>query len=185
VKGKGKQRDVDDEDPENEASPSSEASASATPAVVSNSPLALECAKARSVLYANLGACFVKLDDHKAAVEACTEALKDDPKYIKALQRRAASNEKIDSWSSLSSAQEDYNLLLTLLPSAFPQVTETKRALQLLKPRIEAAQKHETGEMLNQLKGLGNNILGNFGLSTDNFQFTPNGQGGYSMNFSR
>ena len=24
---------------------------------------------------------------------------------------------------------------------------------------------------------------GNFGLSTDNFQFVPNGQGGYSMNF--
>lgn len=26
---------------------------------------------------------------------------------------------------------------------------------------------------------------GNFGLSTDNFKFEPNGQGGYSMNFVR
>lgn len=26
--------------------------------------------------------------------------------------------------------------------------------------------------------------LGKFGLSTDNFKFEPNGQGGYSMNFA-
>lgn len=28
-------------------------------------------------------------------------------------------------------------------------------------------------------------IKGNFGLSTDNFQFVPNGQGGYSVNFTK
>ena len=28
-------------------------------------------------------------------------------------------------------------------------------------------------------------FLGNFGLSTDNFKFEPNGQGGYSMNFAQ
>ena len=33
-------------------------------------------------------------------------ALKDDPNYIKALQRRATANEQIASWSSLSAAQE-------------------------------------------------------------------------------
>jgi hypothetical protein len=61
--------------------------------------------------------------DHKAVVEACTQgnaihtlftthsliffpALRDDPDYIKALTRRAASNETIDTWSSLASAQE-------------------------------------------------------------------------------
>lgn len=148
-------------------------------------PLSKECAKARSVLYSNVGACFVKLDDHKAVVEACTEALHDDPTYIKAIQRRAASNDKLDSWSSLTSVQEDYNTLMTLLPPSSAQVAEIQRNLQLLKPRIETAQKRETGEMMDQLKGLGNSLLGNFGLSTDNFQFTPNGQGGYSMNFVR
>ncbi len=56
--------------------------------------------------------------------------------------------------------------------------------------------------MLDKLKTLGNGILGtfasvhveeiklmrylgNFGLSTDNFKLEPNGQGGYSVNFSR
>ncbi|KII93337.1 hypothetical protein PLICRDRAFT_121709 [Plicaturopsis crispa FD-325 SS-3] len=147
------------------------------------SPLEAECAKTRSILNANIGACYVKLDEHKEAVKACTEALLDDPHYIKALQRRAASNEKINSWSSLTSAQEDYNTLLTLVSKDSPQIVEIKRSLQYLKPRVEAAQKAETAEMLDKLKGLGNSVLGNFGLSTDNFKFEPNGQGGYSMNF--
>ncbi|CAL1695388.1 unnamed protein product [Somion occarium] len=159
--GKGKQRETDEvEEPE---------------------PLASECAKARAVLNANIGACYVKLGDHKAAVSACTEALSDDPVYIKALQRRAASSEQLNTWSSLASAQEDYTKLLELLPPS--QTAEVKRSLQQLKPRVAEAQKRETDEMVDKLKGLGNSILGNFGLSTNNFKFEPNGQGGYSMNF--
>jgi len=34
------------------------------------------------------------------------QALRDDPKYVKALQRRAAANEVINSWTSLSAAAE-------------------------------------------------------------------------------
>ncbi|KAK7694861.1 hypothetical protein QCA50_002049 [Cerrena zonata] len=146
-------------------------------------PTSAECAKARAILNANIGACFVKLDDHKSAVTACTEALADDPNYVKALQRRASSNEKLNTWSSLTSAQEDYTKLLELLPSS--QKSEVNRSLSQLKPRVAAAQKQETDEMIDKLKGVGNSILGNFGLSTDNFKFEPNGQGGYSMNFVR
>jgi hypothetical protein len=64
-------------------------------------------------------------------------------------------------------------------------VAEAKRSLRLLEPRIEEAQKREMGEMVDKMKGLGNSILGRFGLSTDNFKFEPNGQGGYSLNFSQ
>ncbi|OSX67409.1 hypothetical protein POSPLADRAFT_1130294, partial [Postia placenta MAD-698-R-SB12] len=149
------------------------------------SELELECAKARAVMNANIGACYVKLGEHKEVVAACTQALIDDPTYVKALQRRAASNEQLNTWSSLSSAQEDYNKLLEILPPSSPQLPEIRRSLASLKPRVEAAQKEETAEMVDKLKGLGNNILGRFGLSTDNFQFVPNGQGGYSMNFVR
>ncbi|TFK57382.1 TPR-like protein [Heliocybe sulcata] len=150
-------------------------------------PTALEkeCAKARAVLSANIGACYMKLEEYKEAATACTEALLDDPGYVKALQRRAACNEKVGTWSSLTSAQEDYNALIAVLPPSSHQLGETRRALQSLKPRVEAAQKAEMGEMFDKLKGLGNSILGNFGLSTDNFKFEPNGQGGYSMNFVR
>ncbi|KAK0456260.1 TPR-like protein, partial [Armillaria borealis] len=144
-----------------------------------------ECAKVRAVLNANIGACFVKMNELKQAVEACSEALADDPQYVKALQRRAASNDQIGSWASLTSAQEDYNALLKLLPPNSLQIKETERSLQRLKPKLDDTQKRETAEMLDKLKGLGNSVLGKFGLSTDNFQFVPNGQGGYNMNFSR
>ncbi|TDL28361.1 TPR-like protein [Rickenella mellea] len=149
------------------------------------SDVELELAKARAILNANIGACHVKMNEHSDAVKACTEALVDDPRYVKALQRRATSNENLSTWASLSSAQEDYQTLLKILPPDSPQIRPTKRALDSVKPRAEAAQKRETAEMLDKLKGLGNSILGNFGLSTDNFKFEPNGQGGYSMNFSK
>ena len=92
-------------------------------------------------------------------------------------------------------------MLLTLLPPSSAQTVNIKRSLLQLKPRIEAAQKKETEEMMGKLKDLGNTVLGElrvnyspnvassrcfigkFGLSTDNFKFEPNGQGGYSMNF--
>jgi hypothetical protein len=44
--------------------------------------------------------------DDKDAVEACTEALRVDPHHVKALQRRAAANERVSTWSSLTSAKE-------------------------------------------------------------------------------
>ncbi|KAL1738325.1 hypothetical protein HDZ31DRAFT_51174, partial [Schizophyllum fasciatum] len=144
-----------------------------------------ECAKARAVLNANVGACYVKLDDHKGAVASCTEALADDPTYVKALQRRASSNEAINTWASLSSAAEDYAALLKIVPEHTPLYTEIERAQRRVKPRLEAAQKEELAEMMSKLKGVGNSVLGYFGLSTDNFKFEPNGQGGYSVNFSQ
>lgn len=177
--------DVEDEI-EEESNPQDAAAASEEQA--NEEPLTeleVECAQVRSILNANIGACYVKLGEHKETVAACTQALIDNPQYIKALQRRAGSNEKLNTWSSLTSAQEDYTSLLKLLPPSSSEIVETKRALASLKPRLEAAQKNETAEMIDKLKGLGNSILGNFGMSTDNFQFVPNGQGGYSMNFVR
>jgi len=158
-----------------------------SPATVTDIPNQLhpECAKARAVLYANIAACLSKLEDHKGVVDACSRALDDDPHYVKALQRRATSNDKIGTWSSLSSAQQDLKLLLELLPPNSAELTQTRKTLKSLEPRVRAAQEKETAEMMDKLKGLGNNILGKFGLSTDNFKFDPNGQGGYSMNFVR
>ncbi|KAI0721307.1 hypothetical protein C8T65DRAFT_229069 [Cerioporus squamosus] len=175
--------DSEDSPPEGEPTEQSSARPSSPAAQVPPTEDEVECAKARAVLHANIGACYLKLGEHKEVVAACTEALKDDPKYIKALQRRATANERINSWSSLSGAQEDYKALLELLPPTSPDVASIRRSLAALGPRVEAAQKRETSEMLDKLKGLGNSLLGNFGLSTDNFQFVPNGQGGYSMNF--
>jgi hypothetical protein len=86
--------------------------------------------------------------------------------------------------------------------SGSAQLPSVRRRLRELEPRIQVSQEKEKAEMVSKLKDLGNNLLGmgvgvmnfenlfnsepgNFGLSTDNFKFEPNGQGGYSMNFVR
>lgn len=148
-------------------------------------PLQLECAKSRAVLNGNIAACFLQSGDHAEAAKACSEALKDDPKYVKVLQRRITCNDKLNTWTSLSQAQEDYNTLLELLPPSSPERTSIQRSLRAIKPRVEEAQKKETAEMLDKLKGIGNSILGKFGLSTDNFKFEPNSTGSYSMSFNQ
>jgi hypothetical protein len=53
----------------------------------------------------------------------------------------------------------DYNSLLKLVTSP-SQLTDIRRKLQQLKPRLESAQKQETKEMMDKLKGLGNSLLG-------------------------
>jgi hypothetical protein len=54
----------------------------------------------------------------------------------------------------------DYNTLVALLPPSSNQAAEAKRSLRLLEPRLEEAQKREVGEMVDKLKGIGNNVLG-------------------------
>lgn len=54
----------------------------------------------------------------------------------------------------------DYNKLLELLPPTSPDVVSIRQTLATLPPRVEAAQKRETAEMLDKLKGLGNSLLG-------------------------
>jgi hypothetical protein len=77
-----------------------------------------ECGKA---CHGNLAACWALLKDDKKAVEACTRgkfefsgmgselmniALELDPGYTKALHRRATANDRIGTWSSLTSAKD-------------------------------------------------------------------------------
>jgi tetratricopeptide (TPR) repeat protein len=83
-------------------------------------------AMARATLNGNIAACYfrmVRIELHKLslysipfpkdkfseAAKSCTEALKDNPDYIKVLRRRADCNEKIGTWSSLTQAQNGNN----------------------------------------------------------------------------
>ncbi|CED84573.1 TPR repeat-containing protein [Phaffia rhodozyma] len=133
----------------------------------------------RAVIWGNVAACYLRLNQYKETVEACTEALKDDPEYVKALHRRITANTAIDSWSSLQSALDDAKKLLPLLPSNSPIRSEIQLSVRDLPGKVNAKGEKEKAEMMGKLKNLGNSVLGTFGLSTDNFKFEPNGQGGY------
>lgn len=115
------------------------------------------------------------------------------------MHRRAQANEKIATWSSLNAAllgkilllesasineQKDYESIEKNLPETSPILESVKESISRLKPKLSEAQEKEKAQMLNQLKTLGNNILGKFGLSTDNFKVTKDPQtGGYSISF--
>lgn len=138
----------------------------------------------RAVVYANLAACHLSKKEYKEAVVACNDSLQDDPLYLKALNRRAQANEEIGTWSSLTSSLEDYNTMNRMPHPASLQPLLTA-ALKRLPRKITVASEKEKEEMMGKLKGIGDNVLGYFGLSTKNFQMQKGEGGGYSLNFVR
>lgn len=56
-------------------------------------------------------------------------------------------------------------------------------AMRRLPAQIDETSAREKDEMMGKLKGIGDSVLGWFGLSTDNFQMQKGEGGGYSLNF--
>jgi hypothetical protein len=111
------------------------------------------------------------------AVRDCSDALELVPEYTKARLRRAHAYEKCDK---LEEALGDY----IRLEAEAPGSTEAAHAVPRLERAIKDRDEKLKGEMMGKLKDLGNSILGNFGLSTDNFQFNQDpATGGYNINF--
>ncbi|KAK3109901.1 hypothetical protein LTR53_016363 [Teratosphaeriaceae sp. CCFEE 6253] len=108
---------------------------------------------------------------------------------IKLLTRRAKGNTTLGTWAALQVADEDYGVLLHAGMQGFVSPTDRRQTVasaHALTPLLKQAQEREVSEMMGKLKGLGNSLLGNFGLSTDNFQFIKDEKtGGYSMNFEQ
>ena len=129
-----------------------------------------------SQVYCNAGLCLMKLDVKEEAVQMLSEALRHDDKYVKAYLRRADCYYDLQKWSNAYGDYESYEKLGGVLDA---QGRARKTAA---KQKVD----EEMQKMLGELKNIGNKILGNFGLSTDNFKFDkdPN-TGGYSMRFER
>lgn len=136
--------------------------------------------KERAVYFANRAACRLALDRVEEAVSDCSAALEVDGTYVKALLRRAAAYERQGELESLEKASTDLARVLELEPSN----AVAKEKLRGLAPALEAKREAVKKEMLDQLKGFGNTILGKFGLSIDNFKAEkdPN-TGSYSVQF--
>lgn len=58
-------------------------------------------------------------------------------------------------------------------------------ALARIPPKLATTSEREKEEMMGKLKGIGDSVLGYFGLSTDNFQLKQGEGGGYNLNFVR
>lgn len=127
-------------------------------------------------VYCNAGFCLMKLDVKEEAEHMFSEAIRHDDSYLKAYIRRADCYYMLQKWSSAYGDYESYEKLGGVLDA------QGRARKVASKAKVD----EEMQKMLGELKNLGNKILGNFGLSTDNFKFDkdPN-TGGYSMRFER
>lgn len=133
----------------------------------------------KSILYGNRAACFASLEQPELCISDCDKSLSYNPHYTKVRLRKFTALRNI----------KKYNDALEEIKKAIEEdpTIETTYAKEYREVQKEAAEETERlkNEALGQLKDLGNKFLGIFGLSTDNFQMTPNGEGGYSVQFNK
>ena len=130
------------------------------------------------ILNCNKGICFNKLYEYDKALESFKEALKYNKDYSKALCNKMLLLNKKEEYLE---AYEDFKRLKTLDYNLWENYRNLEGELSY---KAEIQKKKMTDEMLGKLKDMGNTILGKFGLSLNNFQMTPNGQGGYSIQYN-
>mmetsp|Transcript_7195 Transcript_7195/g.21947 ORF Transcript_7195/g.21947 Transcript_7195/m.21947 type:complete len:213 (+) Transcript_7195:42-680(+) len=135
-------------------------------------------ADVRSAAYSNRAACSAKLGRAQSEIIAdCSAALDLRPDYVKALLRRSAAYEAEEHFDE---ATADLEKVVELDPKA--RVAKTKlEALEEKRRRRDAELKDEA---ISKLKDLGNSVLGNFGLSLDNFQLQQTDTGGYNISYN-
>lgn len=127
--------------------------------------------------YANRAACSLRLEDYEASSKDCTAAIKIDKDYVKAYARRATAREAL---GDVEGAYEDYEKTLELAP----RDGAASRAKERLRPIVEKKREEMKDEMIKSMKDLGNSLLGNFGLSLDNFKAEKDETtGSYSIQF--
>lgn len=138
-----------------------------------------EHAEKVAVYYCNRAAVLLHLQRYHDAIRDADVAILWNPHYTKAYMRRCTAYEQTDKTDL---ALADAKAAMQLDPTN-KMIQQTVRRLQKLED--ERLEKLKT-ETLDKLKDLGNSILGNFGLSLDNFKAEkdPN-TGSYSISFNQ
>jgi tetratricopeptide (TPR) repeat protein len=112
----------------------------------------------------NRAAAFFALQEWDMVVDDCNYALDKKGDYIKVIYRRCQALEKL---SRIDESLVDAKRVQELDP-AFPQIDASVKRLQ---KAHDTKMEELKGEAMGKLKELGNSILGNFGMSVDQFKF--------------
>lgn len=132
-----------------------------------------------AVYYSNRAATLQHMEKHNDAIRDCDISVLLNPKYTKAFVRRSAAHEKLDDTEA---ALRDAKQALELEPK---NITIRKSVNRLQKIEDERMEKLKE-ETLGKLKDLGNSLLGNFGLSLDNFAAVQDPKtGSYNISFNQ
>lgn len=128
--------------------------------------------------HSNRAAVCLHLSQYEDAIRDCDIAILLNPSYTKAYMRRSTAHEQTEK---IEEALHDAKAAQQLDPTNL-NIRKTVTRLQKMEDeRLEELKK----ETMGKLKDLGNSILGNFGLSLDNFQATQGPDGSYSVNFNQ
>lgn len=132
-----------------------------------------------AVYYANRAATLLHLGRNGEVIDDCDIAILYNPTYVKAYLRRSTANERIENTEE---ALKDAQMAYELDPSSKVARKNVTRLQKIENERLEKLK----DETMGKLKDLGNSLLGNFGLSLDNFNAVqdPN-TGGYSISFDQ
>lgn len=135
--------------------------------------------KKLSVYHCNRGACSLALSRDDESVQDCTVAILLNKSYTKAYLRRMAAYEAVDKTEE---ALQDAKTALFYEPNSANARRNVKRLEKIEAERMEKLKE----ETMGKLKDLGNSILGNFGMSLDNFKTEQDPKtGGYSISFNQ
>lgn len=149
--------------------------------------------RARAIYFANRAACRLQLSKIKEVITDCTEAIACDGSYLKAWARRAEAKELLnppdaegalfDCEALLKQAAEIEKKDVKEFEKYASIIQTSKDHVTRLKPLVDAKHAQLKKEMMEKLTGLGDALLGNFGLSTKNFKAQKDESGAYSVQF--
>jgi tetratricopeptide (TPR) repeat protein len=132
-----------------------------------------------AVYHCNRAACLLHLLKYQEAIQDCTVAVLLNPKYTKAWMRRSNAYENTER---IEDALEDAKKALESDPANAKIRLDVARLQKLEDARLEKLKE----ETMGKLKELGNSILGNFGMSLDNFNAVQDPKtGSYSLSFNQ
>jgi tetratricopeptide (TPR) repeat protein len=132
-----------------------------------------------AVYHCNRAAVYLHLLKYDQAISDCDIAILWKPNYTKAFMRRSCAHEHLDATDK---ALDDAKAALETDPRNAKLQASVKRLSKIEDERLEKLKE----ETMGKLKDLGNSILGNFGLSLNNFKTVqdPN-TGSYSISFDQ
>jgi tetratricopeptide (TPR) repeat protein len=132
-----------------------------------------------SIFLGNRAAAYYSLEEYPCVIEDCSNSLTNKPNYIKVLMRRCQAYEKTDKIEeSLADSKK-----IKELDDNYPKINELISRLTIIhNERIEKLK----DEAMDKLKGLGNSLLGAFGMSLDNFKMNQDPDtGGWSVSMNK